>query len=250
MANIHLIFKKEDIKRDKMVGKVAIVFDVLFATSTITAALADGARSVIPVLDQTHGREKAKEMRESYLLAGEDKGRLIEGFHPPIRPHLKDVVRDQTLILSTTNGTVALQNSSEADVLYACSLLNNEAMADHLNKHHNDQDLVMVCSGSSGHYTLEDFFGAGSLIHHLVKKKQWSLSDGAKTALLFYNGNEDHAAELLSQSKIGSLLLGAGMEQKEIDFVAQEGLWNTIPVYDRVEGKIKEWSYESSEASR
>lgn len=246
MANIQLIFKKEDIQPDKIRGKVAVVFDILFATSTITAALADGARAVIPVLDQARAREKAQEIQDPYLLAGEDKGRLIEGFHPPLRTHLRDVVEGRTLILSTTNGTVALQRSSQSEVLYAGSLLNNQAMSDHLNEHHADQDLVMLCSGSSGHFTLEDFFGAGSLIHHLVKKEGWTLSDGAKTALLFYNGNEDHTAELLCQSKIGRLLLEAGMDRKEIDFVGQEGIWKTIPVYDREEGSIKEWKNESS----
>jgi 2-phosphosulfolactate phosphatase len=44
--------KKEEIDGRKMQGKIAIVFDVLLATSTITMALVDGAKSVIPVRNE------------------------------------------------------------------------------------------------------------------------------------------------------------------------------------------------------
>ncbi|MBA2176407.1 2-phosphosulfolactate phosphatase [Halobacillus locisalis] len=246
MGKVDVIFKKEDIDPASMKGKVAVVFDVLFATSTITAALAEGAKGVYPVLDHVHAREKAKSLKEPYILAGEDHGKLIEGFHPPLRTYLKSVIQDQQVILSTTNGTVALQRSSQADALYACSLLNNKAMADHLNEIHDGATLTLVCSGSSRHYTLEDFFGAGSLIHYLVEGGHWTLSDGAQTALLFYNGNNEPVADLLSKAKIGRLLIGAGMDPSEVAFVSQEGIWKTIPFYDRAEGKIKEWKHELS----
>ena len=185
-------------------------------------------------------------MKHPYILAGEDHGKLIEGFHPPLRTYLKSVIQDQHVILSTTNGTVALQRSSQADALYACSLLNNKAMANHLNGTHAGETLTLVCSGSSRHYTLEDFFGAGSLIHYLLEGDRWELSDGAQTALLFYNGNKLPISDLLSKAKIGRLLIGAGMDPQEIAFVSQEGLWETIPFYDRAEGKIKEWKHELS----
>jgi len=245
MGDIHVIFKKEDIKEELMVGKVAIVFDVLFATTTITAALADGASSVIPVYDVAHAEERAKNFSEPYILAGEDQGQVIEGFHHPLRTHLQPVVKGKHVILSTTNGTVALQRSSQADHLYASSLLNNPAMAAFLSERHENDTIMLVCSGSSGHYTLEDFYGAGSLIHYLQKQGDWNLSDAALTAWLFYKGNHLSEADLLCESRIGRILLKAGLNRKEIEFAASEGLFHTIPTYDPISGQLKEGDYES-----
>ena len=49
---VHVLFRKEDLDHERLEGKVAIVLDVLFATSTIITALASGATEVIPTLDE------------------------------------------------------------------------------------------------------------------------------------------------------------------------------------------------------
>ncbi|WP_082235093.1 2-phosphosulfolactate phosphatase [Halobacillus massiliensis] len=240
MGNIQLIFKKEDIQPDQMKGKIAVVFDVLFATSTITAALADGATSVIPVYDKAQAREKAKTFEEAYVLAGEEQGRTIEGFHHPLRTFLNPIVKGRHLILSTTNGTVAVNRSAQADHLYTSSLLNNREMAKHLIEHHAEETIVLVCSGTSGHFTMEDFYGAGSLISYLVEMGEFELSDSAQTALLFYSGIPQSPFQLLRATKIGQILLGFGMDEQEIKFVAQEGLFHVISKYDSSTGQIRE----------
>ncbi|WP_101846075.1 2-phosphosulfolactate phosphatase [Halobacillus sp. Marseille-P3879] len=240
MGNVQLIFKKEDIVPEQMRGKTAVVFDVLFATSTITAALADGASSVMPVYDQAQAREKARTFNEPYVLAGEEQGRTIEGFHHPLRTFLNPIVKGRHLILSTTNGTVAVNRSSQADHLYTSSLLNNREMANHLIENHSNETIVIVCSGTSGHFTMEDFYGAGSLISYLVEKGSFTLSDAAQTALLFYNGLSASPFEVLRSSKIGRILLQLGMDEKEIKFVAQEGVLHTISKFDPATRQIKE----------
>ncbi|MCP3029100.1 2-phosphosulfolactate phosphatase [Halobacillus sp. A5] len=240
MSNVQLIFKKEDIVPEQMKGKVAVVFDVLFATSTIAAALADGANSVIPVYDQAQAREKARSMDEPFVLAGEEQGRTIEGFHHPLRSYLNPIVKGSHLILSTTNGTVAINRSSQADHLYTSSLLNNREMANYLIENHSSETIVLVCSGSSGHFTMEDFYGAGSLLSYLIEKGSFTLSDAAYTALLFYNGLSVSPFDLLRSSKIGQILLRLGMDENEIKFVAQEGVLHTIAKYDPATRQIKE----------
>ncbi|MFD2925040.1 2-phosphosulfolactate phosphatase [Halobacillus naozhouensis] len=239
MSDIQVIFKKEDIQPDLMKGKVAVVFDVLFATSTITAALADGATSVIAVYDQAQAREKAKTLTDPYVLAGEDKGRTIEGFEHPLRRYLQPIAAGKHVVLSTTNGTVALNRSSQADALYASSLLNNPAMAHYLAEKHKNETIVLVCSGTSGHYTMEDFYGAGSLVSFLMKEGDFQLSDAARTALHFYQGSGSTAFELLRSTRIGKILVEMGMDEKEIEFAAQEGLFKTIAKYEPESGSIK-----------
>lgn len=72
---IHVVLKKEDLVMERLAGKIAVVFDIILATSTITAALEQGAEAVIPVYD----REEAVEVSSAFpsssaVLAGEYNG--------------------------------------------------------------------------------------------------------------------------------------------------------------------------------
>ena len=51
MAKIHILLKKEELDGQRLPGKVVVVLDVLFATSSIVTALAHGAAEVIPTLN-------------------------------------------------------------------------------------------------------------------------------------------------------------------------------------------------------
>ena len=56
---VHVLFRRQDLDMVKLQGKTVIVLDILFATSTMIAALADGAAEVLPALNEAHAREKA-----------------------------------------------------------------------------------------------------------------------------------------------------------------------------------------------
>ena len=65
-------------------GKVVIVLDILFATTTMVAALAHGATEVVPVLDEAAARARAKALRrECYVLSGELYAETLPGFAHP-----------------------------------------------------------------------------------------------------------------------------------------------------------------------
>lgn len=233
MIKIHLLLKKEDIDREKMSdNKIAVVFDVLLATSTIVTALEFGAKEVIPVLDRTAAKEEARGMEEgSFVLVGEYQGKTIDGFLSPNPFALKEKIVGKTIILSTTNGTVALKNSSEASSVYAASLLNSRAVVNHILKEYKEGTIILVCSGSSNEFNLEDFFGAGCFINSLLKQYhgEIDLTDSALAACRFYQSNERIGADLLKASRVGQMLLRSGFE-REIEFVSQESVFTVIPM--------------------
>ena len=45
---IHVLLKKEELDGQRLPGKIVVVLDILFATSSIVAALANGAQEVVP----------------------------------------------------------------------------------------------------------------------------------------------------------------------------------------------------------
>lgn len=232
MAKIHLLLKKEEIDQVKMNGeKIAVVFDVLLATSTIVTALNYGAKEVIPVLNESEAIKEAKG-RElgSYLLVGEYAGVTIKGFLPPNPLFLQEKVKGKTVILSTTNGTVAINKSANAKKVLIASLLNNHSVAKVLAENYKDETIVIVCSGSSGEFNVEDFYGAGSLIANLLKdsKDRWELTDSAFAAYRFYLGAYENTEEILSKSRVGQMLEKYGFNN-EIHFVSQHGIFNIVP---------------------
>lgn len=225
--------KKEEIDEAKVSegNKVAVVLDVLLATTTITSALNDGAKEVVPVLDYSEALERAKEYEDGqYLLSGEYKGRPIEGFLYPSPRIIKTRVKDKSLILSTTNGTVALRKAAGATKTYVACLSNNPAVAEKVRKDGLGDTLLVICSGTSGELSLEDFYGAGHFISCLIgsDNRQVELTDAARAALLFYRGNAS-AYEVLRVSPVGQLFEKNAILD-ELSYASQKGIIPIIPV--------------------
>jgi 2-phosphosulfolactate phosphatase len=237
MTKIHLLMKKEDIKEEKVANgnKIAVVLDVLLATTTIVSALRDGAKEVIPVLHSREALGVAKQLLQGeYILAGELDARPSAGFVYPSPTLIRENIKGKTLILSTTNGTVALRKSAPAHRVYIGSLLNNSAVAKSLQGCTDDQTILIICSGNSGETSLEDFYGAGHLIDCLLNQGKYELTDAAKTALYFYRGQDD-SYELLLDSYVGSLLAKHD-QHPDLKLAATKGITSIVPVLR--EGKV------------
>jgi len=228
---IHVITNKEVLRPEELEGKVVVVFDILLATTTIVAALHSGAAAVIPVKDEDEARVWA-EREPNAILSGEWKGKTIEGFLDPSPYILKNKIKGKKLILSSTNGTRAIRLASPAKVLYIGSLLNSSALTDHLARAHSNETVLLVCSGSSGHLSLEDFFGAGIFAHKLKQKldpKRLDLTDAALAALHLAQSETNKAAALLKSSRVGQMMMVAGME-RELMLAAQIGGYQELPI--------------------
>src|SRR5579864_1736813 len=98
-------------------GGVAVVLDVLRASTTIVHALGAGAGSVVPCgeVDETR-RLAATFPAESVVLGGERGGTRIGGFDLDNSPasYTNERVHGKTVAFTTTNGTQALIRSRAA----------------------------------------------------------------------------------------------------------------------------------------
>ncbi|WP_110113343.1 2-phosphosulfolactate phosphatase [Bacillus sp. CGMCC 1.16541] len=233
MTKIHVLLRKEDISSDKLAQgyKIAVVLDVLLATTTIASALHDGATEVVPVMDCLEAERKCQEYEGGrYVLAGEEHAKPIEGFVYPSPLIIRSFIKDKALILSTTNGTVALKRASQAKKVYASSLLNNPYVATAVKQNEDADTIVIICAGNSGEISLEDLYGAGDLIHYLLKDNpsSYELTDAATAALTFYKGCSK-AYDVLSASRVGRLLKRYDALE-ELVFAAKKGTLNVVPI--------------------
>ena len=227
---IHVLLKKEELDAQRLEGKVVVVLDILFATSSIVTALAHGATEVIPTLDGPTAQAVAKDFPAgTYVLSGELNADTLPGFvHPTPKALLAEGVNDRLLIYCTTNGTVALAKAQGAAHVYAAALLNGRAVVEHIVAQHPDSTVLIVCSGSADNFNLEDFYGAGylvSLFRHRAASADYS--DAALAAELLH----DHCDGLdaLRRARVGRMMLARRLDA-EVAFAAQESCYDVVPL--------------------
>lgn len=140
-------------------GGVAVVIDVLRATSVITMALGNGASGVVPASSVEEARAIADRLgRTGVVLGGERHADLIPGFDLGNSPqtYTRGRVAGKTVVLTTTNGTLALRNAAAASQVIVASMLNYRAAARLVDKQGAEAKVTIVCSGNYGLPTLED----------------------------------------------------------------------------------------------
>jgi 2-phosphosulfolactate phosphatase len=226
---LHVLVKKEELDGQRLPGKVVVVLDVLFATTSIAAALARGATEVIPTLDGDEARAvAAARPAGSFVLAGEYGAETLPGFAHPTPLALLDLpLAGKALVYSTTNGTVAVQKAAGAARVYAAALCNGAAVAERVASRAEGETVLVVCSGSVDAFNLEDFYGAGHLVSLLSRlRPAWELSDAARAARMLHDGTE--AMACLSASRVGRMMRERGLE-REVEWAARKDHLTVVP---------------------
>jgi 2-phosphosulfolactate phosphatase len=227
---VHVLFRRQDLEMVKLEGKVVIVLDVLFATSSMITALAHGATDVIPALNEDHAREEAKKLGgKRHVLAGELFADTIAGFAPPTPlALLEHDVKGRTLIYATTNGTVALKEASAGDHVYAGALLNADAVVKHIARSHPEGTILLVCSGSMGNPNLEDMYGAGYFVELIMRElgEQRDFSDAAWAARALFRS--EPAESVLQRCRVGRMMQERGLSH-EVKYASQLGTLDVVP---------------------
>ena len=171
---ISLIPTAQDINPESLTNKSAVMFDILRASSTVSTALANGCKQVLPVMEITDAFEVANNLPENTFLLGGERGAVkVSGFHLGNSPleYTSQVVQGKTVVLTTTNGTKATRLAAAgAGKVLIGSLLNVSAVSKRLLE--LNQDVVLVCAGTRGKFSLEDTMAAGMVVQQLVRLKQ------------------------------------------------------------------------------
>lgn len=210
---IALFLTSVPVDKAELEGYNVVVIDVLRATTSICAALAAGARGVVPTATSGEaGDMRAKIGPELVVLAGERNGVKIEGFELGNSPaeFTPETVEGKLVIMTTTNGTLALRRATGGHRLLAGSLVNVSKVAEAIAA--DQRDLRLVCSGREGHFSIEDTICGGMLIHQLVTQHgiEVELNDAGSLALLLYRTNKSAIRQAIAQGEHGRFLTSIG----------------------------------------
>jgi 2-phosphosulfolactate phosphatase len=232
---VEVYFSPLGVPSSAFAGKVVAVIDVLRASTTIAAALHNGARNVLPFESAEEAITRVKSFeRKEVVLAGERKMKAIAGFDLGNSPleFTPDAVEGRSVLLTTTNGTVAITSVQGArDVVIASyvnftpvvTLLRTAARA--------GTDVVVLCAGREKGFALEDAACAGRFVRHLVRGlPKLELNDAAQAAVLIEKRYGDRIDEVFAHAEHGRALKEAGFGQ-DLEVCAQLEAYPVIPVY-------------------
>ncbi|HEX3072610.1 MAG TPA: 2-phosphosulfolactate phosphatase, partial [Ignavibacteriales bacterium] len=201
----------------------------LRATSVIVTAVNNGCKKVIPVITVEEAFELSKHDRSQYVLGGERGAVKIDGFDFSNSPleFTPEVLKDKTLIMSTTNGTKAINGCLQAKSLLIGAIINAAAVAREITS--LGDDAVLVNAGTEGQFSMDDFIAAGYIIHKALAIKNADLSDVAKTSLYIYENNPDllsfirHARHYKRIEKLGL--------EKDVLYCCRKNIIDVVPAY-------------------
>ncbi len=218
---ITVYFSPNHLDELELRDKTVVVIDVLRASTTITYAMRAGAREIIPVETVAQAMKIVGNLHStSTVLCGERGGKRIEGFTLGNSPfeYTEEAVRGKALILTTTNGAVALTKAKYARQCFVSSFVNLSATVEALSMIEGiaSEHLFILCSGREDDFSLEDATCAGMLITRLLARfgqnDSEPLSDSARAALSIYQHYGSDIYRTLRESDHGQHLLELGFE--------------------------------------
>ncbi|RJP80388.1 MAG: 2-phosphosulfolactate phosphatase [Candidatus Zixiibacteriota bacterium] len=237
--HIDVYLTPHEISEERLKDHVAVVVDVLRASTTICAALAAGAKEVIPADSISAAIQLASNLsRDAILLCGEREGKLIDGFdlgNSPLEYH-PDAVRNKTLILGTTNGAPAVVRSRLALRTLIGSFVNIGILAEFIAG--AGHPVAVLCAGKLGQFALEDALCAGNLLYELQSRNSRDLrtNDGGGAVLALYRHHHKNIPRMVEQCEHGRYLASIGMGE-DLPVCADVNRIPVLPIFH--EGKIR-----------
>ena len=230
---VEVLLVPKEISGKKLADKLVVMIDVLRASSTIVTALARGCSGFIPIYSPEKAKEKVKCLRqEETLLCGERNGMKIKGFDLGNSPRKfkEETIKNKKIVFTTTNGVKVLELARDASEVIICSFLNLNSVCDYC--FNSKEDVLIICAGREGKFSLEDAVCAGMLVDSIKTKSDviFPETDAGITVQMLYKQYEGNIFGMLKKSQHGQYLISIGLK-KDLEFCSSVNLFNIVPKY-------------------
>jgi 2-phosphosulfolactate phosphatase len=236
VTEIDIVLLPDELRDRDITNSLVVVIDVLRASSTITTALAEGARRIIPVFSLEEARKRAGNYHpDEVLLGGERNGKKPSDFDLGNSPleYKSQKIKNKTILLSTTNGVKAINQVQRAKKIIIGCFLNIQAVIQYCQSY--SKEVLLVCAGERRSVSLEDTVCAG-MIKYIVEGNNKQVDpnypyhhDDALVACQMYLKFKDDLLHMLKTSSWGKHLMVMGLEE-DLIFCTQENIYQYIPI--------------------
>jgi 2-phosphosulfolactate phosphatase len=208
---------------------IVVIIDILRATSAICTAFHHGAEKMVPVATV----EEALEYKRKGFLAGAERNAIkVEGFDFGNSPYdyMGDHVKGKTIVLTTTNGTQAIEAARNAYKVVIGSFLNIDILCDWLMM--EQRSILLLCSGWKNKFNLEDALFAGAVTEELARRSdRYKLGDGCLALKYLYQQAEEDPNKFLTYSSHKERLAALGLK-RDIRYCLTPNQTPVIPVLE------------------
>ena len=213
---------------------IAVVIDVLRATTTIAWALKNGADSIQVFSDLNLLKDTAKRWDDDKrLMLAERGGKKIKGFdlgNSPLSVS-REKVMGKRLFMSTTNGTKSLKKVQNVKYLFAMALPNRKVVAERIMSL-NKKNVLILGSGWEGSYSLEDSLAAGALALYIKENFNYKVNisnDELQASLALWNTWKDNILGCLKTATHGKRLTSLGDYEDDFKCCSELDCLDVVP---------------------
>ena len=113
---------------------------------------------------------------------------------------MREDFKNQDVVLSTTNGTKALDIAKDAELVVVGSFLNLDALCKFLAE--QDKNVLCLCSGWQDKFNLEDTICAGAISEYLISTGNFTSDEDSSVAAkyLYLSAKDNYFGYLKSSS--------------------------------------------------
>lgn len=190
----------------------------------MVTAMANGASEIIPVASL----EEAQQYKDQgFLCAAERGGAPVEGFPYDNSPfsYMCEEIKGQPIVITTTNGTLAITKSTAADEVLVGAFINLDAVAEYITK--QGKDVIVHCAGWKGKTNMEDTLFAGALVEKLSDTHDLAC-DTAHLALNYFQSVKENLTETVKNSAHAKRLNRLQVI-KDIEFCMELSTYDLVP---------------------
>jgi 2-phosphosulfolactate phosphatase len=209
-------------------GAIVVIIDIFRATSTMTAALHNGAKCIIPVASVNECIELGNGIPGS-ITAGERDGKVAEGLQHGNSPleYPADFITGKTLVLTTTNGTRLLHMVQDAHEIVIGSFLNLSVLSEYLLA--QGRKVLLGCASWKDKFNLEDTLFAGAVIDKVQHAFDINCDASRAAKHLYKAAKGNELIEFLKDSSHYRRLSAFGLEH-DMTYCATPDLHPVVPV--------------------
>ncbi len=163
---------------------IAVIVDILRATSAIVTAFENGVYKIIPV----GTLEEARAYKEKGFMVAAERDGLVRDFadfgNSPYN-FTRERVAGKQIVYSTTNGTQAIHVAKDCHQVLIGAYLNYTSLKDWIIK--QQKDVIFLCAGWKNKFNLEDTLFAGAMAGDLISNGEHeTICDSTKASIDLY----------------------------------------------------------------
>ena len=211
----------------QMSNRIVVVIDIFRASSSICFGIDNGATAIIPVATVD---ECLSHAGKGFLLAAERNGEVVAGFDFGNSPYAfmnPDLV-GKTVVLTTTNGTNAIEVAKEKSTVVIGCLNNLTYLSKWLIE--QNKNVLVLASGWKEKMNLEDTICAGAIADILLESRKFvSNEDSTISAKFLYRSARDNFYSFLRASSHRKRLMKLKI-QKDVKYFLTLDTVPCIPI--------------------